>query len=409
MCNFVPGQVFAIGPTSALSELGEGLPGTITVRPLASESVGPLGESAFSGISAAVLQTEPGLELYALSQLSARLSEYVVKGSAIVDLNHILPFGADVASPESLRLSAPALRLASGLRVLLRGVLGSGRSNDPSQRPLRVCVLDSGLDPRYVPHRKVTFYDYSSEGQLRLDVPQADPIGHGTRVVKILDEILPVDVELIAGRLPADPSQLTCLAVAHAVGDLVARTSPDVLNLSVAPRDNVFLCPECGRRVPMPSFLPSFFSLVLRLAGKSAASTVTVMAAGNTGQVPNSRWLNTDLTTLLIAVAENRSGEQTRYSGAPSGPLADLYSASAFGGDDPDDVGAVGVFADGAHGTSFAAPFLTATTLLAKRLRGPFLDGVPSDLGPTVRRLMKGAAEGKTLLIQSGKDFEDQI
>jgi len=231
---------------------------------------------------------------------------------------------------------------------------------------VKVAVLDSGLDPAFSPHRNLTYLDYSRDGRLTPSTEQADPIGHGTRVVKILDDILPVEVDLVVGRLPSDPTRMTTLSSAHALGDLVSRALPDVINLSVAPRDNVFVCPSCHERVPVPTFLPTFFSMVLRLAGKTSQSTITVMAAGNSGQVGNSRWLNQDIETLLLAIAENRHGDRARYSGGAEGPLADLFSASAFGGDDPDEPGAVGAFSDGSQGTSFAAPFLTCAALLAK-------------------------------------------
>jgi hypothetical protein len=358
--------------------LGADLPGTLEVSPLVTEAGDLPLQSPFIGVGVAKLHTDPGLELYGLSQLSARLAAQVKDGRAIVDLNHILPFGAEPARTESMRLSPPAEKLALSLRTLLRNMpIG----------PLKVAVLDSGLSPTFVSHRTVTYFDYAVDGRLRLDAPRVDPVGHGTRVIKILDEILPPQVELVVGRLPGDPEQLTSLTVANALADLTARTSPEVINLSVAPRDDVFKCRECGRPTRVPAFLPTFFSLILRLAGNTVERTVTVMAAGNTGQVSGSRWLNQDVNSLLIAVAENRRGERTRYSGAPEGPLADLYSAAAFGGDDPDEPGAVGAFVDGTHGTSFAAPFLAAATLLGK-LNGP-PGAVP--IGPSVRSVIRNA------------------
>ncbi len=236
-------------------------------------------------------------------------------------------------------------------------------------------MLDTGLDPGMVVHRSVRYFDYSREGNLTPGAALADPTGHGSQVIKILDEILPPDVQLVVGRLPADPSRMTTLTVAHALGDLVARTEPTVVNLSVAPMDNLFYCPTCRQRVPTPNFLSNFLSLIFRLAGRTQSMTTTVMAAGNSGQVPNSRWLNQDTDSLLLAVAENRRRERTSYSGSPGGPLADLFSASTFGGDDPTDPDAIGVFDDGTHGTSFAAPFLTGATLLRRYLLDARLEG----------------------------------
>jgi hypothetical protein len=121
------------------------------------------------------------------------------------------------------------------------------------------------------------------------------------------------------------------------------------------------------------------------------------MAAGNTGQVPNSRWLTEDLSTLLFAIAENRNGDRTRYSSAPEGPYADLFSAGAFGGDDPDEPGAQGVFLDGCYGTSFAAPFVSAAALLTKNFHAPSLHGFPTHLGAFTRQLIDGARNGQSL------------
>ena len=192
------------------------------------------------------------------------------------------------------------------------------------------------------------------------------------------------------GRLPSDAGALTALTVAQALGDIIAREQPEVVNLSVSPRNDWFVCPVCKRPVVAPTFLSTFLPLVVRLGGKTTRSTVTVMAAGNTGQIPNSRWLTEDVETLLFAVAENRKRERTRYSGSPEGPRGDLFSARAFGGDDPEDPDAQGVFADGTHGTSFAAPFVSAVALVAKH--SPH--GPRTGLGELSRRAIERAREG---------------
>jgi hypothetical protein len=371
MCKFVPGEVIAIAPFGDLHELigrmpsrgrtrASELPGRLSVFPLIPEETGVNGASPLGELGIAVLQTEPGLELFGLSQLSARLAAGVVSGKAVVDLNHILPVASTaVGGIDAYRLSPPADELARAVRSVLRyegpPILGT------------VAVLDSGLDPNLHLQRDHEYLDYSLDGRLLRGTALADPLGHGTRVVKILDEVLPPEVRLIVGRLPSEASRLTSLTLSQALGDVVARTAPDVVNLSVTTRDPVFVCPNCRGRVPVPSFICSALSLILRLSGKSQAGTWTIMAAGNDGQIPNSRWLDVDNTTLVLAVAENRHGHRTRYSGSPVGPDSDLFSASAFGGDDPDEAGAAGVFHDGGHGTSFAAPFVSAAALLAKR------------------------------------------
>lgn len=396
MCNFVPGEVIAIGPVNALQQIGEGLPGIRSaVRPIISEIGNFPQVSPLIGIGSLTLKTDPGVELYAASRMSARLAGVIEHGDAIVDLNHMLP----LSSPESItdlsfRLSAHAEREAASIRRVLREALTPVTDG---RHPRRVGVLDSGLLSTYTPHRDVHYFDYSAAGQLTLDATYDDPLGHGTRVVSILDQILPPDVELSVGRLPSQSGSLTALTLAHAFGDLVAREAPEVVNVSVSPRNDWFICPSCRQRVNAPTFLSGFLPLLIRLGGKNIERTVTVMAAGNTGQIPNSRWLSEDIETLLFAVGENRSGNRARYSSAPDGPLADLFSAGAFGGDDPDEKDSEGVFMDGGHGTSYAAPFISAAALLSKQFPAPPLHGFPTRIGQFTRNLIETARSGAPL------------
>ncbi|WP_157633023.1 S8/S53 family peptidase [Burkholderia ubonensis] len=391
MCSFVPGQVIAIGPKPMLTEIGDDLPGRLgPVIPLVGEGVEFDPNSEFGRLASVVLKTDPGMELYAMSRLSARLSGSIERNEAAVDLNHILP----LATPEpfsisSLRLSPHGEREASAVRRLLRSAL-------PAE-PLRIAVLDSGLAPDFAAHRELRYFDYTSGGRLKRDVEPFDPLGHGTRVASILDQILPPEVNISIGRLPSDPGSLTALTVAHALGDIIARETPDVVNLSVCLRNDWFVCPHCKQRVPASTFLSSLLPIVVRLGGKSTSSTLTVMAAGNTGQAPNSRWLTDDVDSLLFAFAENRRGERALYSSAPDGPRGDLYSVGAFGGDDPSDPDAQGVFIDGAHGTSFAAPFVSAVSLLTKRFNAPMVHGIPSRVGLFTREVIEAAREGRLL------------
>ncbi len=404
MCTFVPGEAIAIGPIHTLQEVGEGLPGTLsTVRPLVSEVGEFPANSELARIGTLTVKTDPGLELYAVSRISARLAGAIEKREAIVDLNHILPLSApDASLQHPLRLTPHAEREAAHLRRVLRAALPAAPT------PRRLAVLDSGLTPEYAAHRNVRYLDYSVAGRLRSDSPLSDPLGHGTRVVSILDQILPPEVELSVGRLPSEAGSLTALNVAHAFGDIVARERPDVVNLSISPRSDWFVCPACRQRVAAPTFLSTFLPLVIRLGGRSTENTVTVMAAGNAGQLPNSRWLTQDISTLLFAVAENRKGDRTRYSSAPEGPYADLFSAGAFGGDDPDEPEAQGVFWDGAHGTSFAAPFVSAAALLTKHFHAPIVEGFPTHLGAFTRQLIAAARNGHSLRLEPAHGQDTQ-
>lgn len=390
MCSFVPGQAVAIGPMSVLSKLGEDLPGRLApATPLLTQSGDLDFDSELSQLGSVVLKTDPGLELYAVSRLSARLADAIEKKVAVVDVNQLLPLSAPEETPgHSLRLSPHGEREVLAVRKLLRATLS------PQSMPRKVAILDSGLSADFFANRELRYYDYSAGGRCRRDVEAADPLGHGTRVASILDQILPSEVELCVGRLPSDPVGLTALTIAQAMGDIVVREKPDVLNLSVALRNDSFRCPHCRQRVPAPTLISSILPLVIRLAGRSTSSTMTVMAAGNTGQAPNSRWLTEDVETLMFAVAENRKGERTRYSSAPEGPRGDLFSAGAFGGDDPDEPGAQGVFADGTHGTSFAAPFVSAAALLTKGISTPPAPGFPTSIGIFTRAVIEAARNG---------------
>ncbi len=395
MCNFIPGEAVAIGPINELRELGEGLPGVLgPVQPLVSDPDGLGQKSELTQFGSVTLKTDPGLEIFAVSRISARLSNAIARKVAVVDLNHIIPLSANNPNHDSIpRLTPHAEREASGIRRILRSALPAFREG----ARYRVAVLDSGLIPNYMAHRNIEYFDYTAAGRLSPAAVQADPLGHGTRVVTVLDQILPAQVDLLVGRLPSDEGALTALTVAHALGDIVARAEPHVVNLSVTPRNDWFVCPHCRLRVPAPTFLSTFLSLIVRLSGQSSAGTVTVMAAGNKGQIPNSRWLTEDTETLIFAVAENQKGDRARYSGAPEGPHADLFSAGAFGGDDPEDPDAQGVFVDGSHGTSFAAPFVSAAVLLAKDFSAPPAQGFPTRIGQFTRSLISGARNGHSL------------
>ena len=111
MCHFVPGEVIALGPLSALNAIdGTDLPGRLTVQPLISEVGELLPQSPFLGIGSATLHTDAGMELFGLSQLSAQLAPSIKARNVLVDLNHILPFGAPPTEAGSLRLSPHAER-----------------------------------------------------------------------------------------------------------------------------------------------------------------------------------------------------------------------------------------------------------------------------------------------------------
>jgi len=391
MCDFVPGQAVAVGPIDALREIGDGLPGQLgPVTPLIHPDLIRNGDHPLSKAGFVVLKTEPGLEVHAVSRLSARLGGALQHNAAAVDLNHILPLSSPLATRSAaLQLSRSGLFEARGLQRLLRDLVPGFPS------PLRVAVLDSGLLPTYSAYRDVRYLDYSHEGGVRLDTAAEDPRGHGTRVTSILDQVLPPDVALSVGRLPTDENALTALSIARALGDIIVREEPAVVNLSVSIRNDFVRCPWCQKTGATPTFFSSLLPTVIRMASLSKVPTKVVMAAGNSGQIANSRWLTDDIDNLLLAYAENAQREPTDYSCRTSGPLWDLYSVGAFGGDDPDQPNAQGVFTDGSHGTSFAAPFVTAAAIGALCINEGRND-TNNRIGPLISQLIRLARDRVT-------------
>jgi hypothetical protein len=362
MCDYTPGKVLVLGKKYMLSDMkatGQDLPGTWSLEPLLTGLPEDAGETALANLGLGVLRTEPGLELHAMSLLSAQFAQFIKKGEVVVDLDHHLPMGADnAASPVDVPFSPHALSVLETTRKVMSEARGF-------KDPRTVAVLDSGLHPDLYLDRPYSYADYSNRGQWRPNMTPQDPRGHGTRVIRILDQLLPRTVSIAIGRLPAAGEELTMETVARAFADLVVRSRPHVVNLSLAIRGDMFRCKHCGRLSGRPGNFTPMLSLVARLANDNVNKTVTVVAAGNSGQIAASRWLISDKEPMLIAVAADRSGQKAGYSSAPAGLDSEAISVRAFGGDG-DVPGGQGMFTDGQSGTSFAAPIITAQVLAAR-------------------------------------------
>lgn len=178
--------------------------------------------------------------------------------------------------------------------------------------------------------------------------------GHGTRVAKVLDLVLPPRVGLVAAKIADTDEGVTLLALIRAFADLVSAYKPSVVNLSLSARDDQFNC-GCGQRAITPTFISTLLPFVIQLAG----DVVTVMAAGNSGEICHPPHASADASNLIYAVSVNSQMHRTRYSSYPALPE---MAVSAFGGDDPEDERGFGVFDDDRKsvGTSFAAPFVSA-------------------------------------------------
>jgi hypothetical protein len=302
-----------------------------------------------------------GLELLVVSKLSAALAEEIATHRAVVELNYQLPLAPAAApqvepdKPEGLLvLSEPARCLAQWIKAYPQ-VKGRFASQN------KVALLDSGIDTSTLPHRPVIAYDYSRDrakwlpgnDDLRGD---HDLLKHGTRVARILDAALPDNVALASGRLCRDEDHVTVLRLVRAYGHLVSKENPDVVNLSVAPRDNQIACPG-GGRVKIAAFhtnsLPFLFALAL-------PRTITVMAAGNAAQPCNVRFVLDGTEPPIFAVATDATGARVSYSNYID--RDGIPWMEAFGGDDEARDGGSGILRDerNCRGTSFAAPFVTA-------------------------------------------------
>jgi hypothetical protein len=138
---------------------------------------------------------------------------------------------------------------------------------------------------------------------------------------------------------------------------MVAVEGPAIINLSLAPRDDEVICPRCRRAVPVEAFHSLILPFVFRIAGET---TMTVMAAGNRGQVSNARHALAQTGSLTLVEATDSAGGLASYSNRIDTNHA--AAARAFGGDEAKKPGGITVFenASNTYGTSYAAPFVSA-------------------------------------------------
>ena len=328
-----------------------------------------------------------------MSHLAAALGGAVFAGEAVADVNTYLPFATvPTAKRRDLEMSPPAQSWADNVRGLVERILESKEVNSlllPRRTP--IALVDSGVDPEaLLSGRRIDQFDYSEDETVRKVARgrSVDTCGHGTRVARVLDACLPKKVDLVSAKLGNANADVTALRVARTYADVVSRTSPAVVNLSLAPVDDSLVCPGCGETCPIPPICSQVLPFVFRLAG---ATTITVMAAGNSGQRGNSRFVSVDTRTLVLASALDSTGKRASYSSAVGDGV---ITAHAFGGDNKDVPDGVTMFKNQpeAYGTSFAAPFVSAAiypVVLAKRLKG---ESIAADtvFGPNHHRSGRG-------------------
>ncbi|MFM2058915.1 MAG: Subtilase family [Pseudomonadota bacterium] len=354
MCNFVPGECLAFGKLSNFAEVSlSGVLGDPKVIPLRPRNPEPFDErDPFDGYGFIHITSIPfGLEVLAISQLSAALAPHVKEGQTIVELNHYMPHAMRRFEPlNNMPLSEPAFNWAQAIRKL-------NSVSDPLPPP--AAFIDSGIGSNTVPNRKLIRLDFTNGVVGLPDNDKADTRGHGTRVARILHECLPGNVPLISAKIADTDSDVTVLNLCRTFAEVVTCHQPAIVNISLAPLEDTYVCPNCSERVKTPAFHSGILRRVIGLANR----TFVVMAAGNEGQACNQNHVDKDVNNLIFAVAIGSRGRQTRYSASPTGPNASNLTAFAFGGDDTTESDGIGVFTDDRSiiGTSFAAPFVSAS------------------------------------------------
>lgn len=370
MCNFAPNECIAVGKLDYMQEMisSWNIPGKVNYISLVADDP-ELDDVLFSGFGFVHVTNIPdGLELLVLSKLSAALGEAIGRHEAVVELNYLLPLSSHPMERHTKSLSPPARELAFKIR---QGFNKQGFI--PNPRP--IAFIDSGVNLSQVQtlrdggerygYLPGAAYDYSNPGQVKsIDFGvDHDNIGHGTDVFRLLDTALRKDIPIVSGKITKQTTGITVLNLARSYAHLVAKEWPAIVNLSIAPRNDTFLCPNCNRIVSVHAFHSLILPFVFRLA---ARETVTVFAAGNSGQPCNARHFLGEVDSLFFAIALDSKGAVAKYSNFVD--RSDNLTLSAFGGDSDDLLDGYGVFSEerNSRGTSFAAPFTSAAAYVAK-------------------------------------------
>jgi hypothetical protein len=225
MCQHYPGVVLGFGQREVLEDAKDSLGdiGDSKILELITEA-GTLKGNPFLGYALLEMRVDEGDELYAATALASFFGPRIRTGEAAVDLDHVLPMSA-VSQSRSLRLSGAAERWIQAIRDEIRPM------DPPELAALSIGILDSGLDPEYLRLRRPwTFVGYDARGAFVEDSVPADPVLHGTRVTKILDDVLPEQVPFSIGRLPTAGAMndIRVSSFARAYADFISREAPSV-------------------------------------------------------------------------------------------------------------------------------------------------------------------------------------
>jgi hypothetical protein len=379
MCNFVPGECLGIAPIGIIQDrLADwSFPGTPKVIPVPFPDP-EMDDDIFRDYEIIHVTNIPeGMEVLVVSKLSAMFADEIGNHRAVVEFNDYLPLASIPTYQPEPAFTPPAERLIRRLRMAAEAMPSYINATRD-----KVGFLDSGLNAGTIrSSRPLSAYDYSLGRTKCLFVRPSTPadtadetaavadhdgLGHGTSVYRILDAILPDDVQIVSGKVAVRDSGVTVLQVARAYAHLVTTERPTVVNLSLAPRDDTLICPRSREVVRIPAFHTQLLPLVFRLA---AGVSLPVMAAGNLGQRSIARLALIGTAPPIIAVATDSAGDRASYSNYVDSP-ANSY-LTAFGGDPVDQENGYGIFAGdrASCGTSFAAPFVSAATFILARER----------------------------------------
>ena len=232
MCNFVPGECLAIARADVLrNELPSWqIPGRLIFLPVCYEDKSLTDEIFGEYEIVRVVDIPDCLEILVASKLSAALASEIGDHRSVVELNYIMPLSiCGINHYEHwLKLSPPANRTAQNIREWCDSSFPNGLGG-------LIGVLDSGVNRQQIrTERHLSAYDYAGDSAISLfdqasldsDVPNHDNLGHGTRVIRILDEVVSLGVGIVSGRISARENYVSVLRVARAYAHLVSKEKP---------------------------------------------------------------------------------------------------------------------------------------------------------------------------------------
>ncbi|MGC3969523.1 MAG: S8/S53 family peptidase [Pirellulales bacterium] len=385
--SFVPGRVVAGGDLRNLAEISQNE--AFSVRFLR----GPFEEHEGESRSIALIEgAEPGREIDLLARVASLLSTPIERGKAVVDLDYLMTYGglSDFAyqlglagrslvegfqrRPYSGQSDSPDANLPATRPSVHDGYQAAGTKNqyNPTQyassplsryahqfllpcnrsgrpaKPVRpIAIIDSGLAPSYCRAGRIDSIIDLSQGmpQMLTLGNSVDPVGHGTRVVRIVDRAAGNPrTKFIIASLGAQEN-VTSSAVAMAMTCCV-----DGIPNMQRPRSEMPLVVTMSLWPSVEGIGSLHQPLLVPFIAARYPAVTFLMAAGNDGEYFE---VDRGASNLLYGAALDNRGHVPKYCSIPNDPLRTL---ATFGGCES------AAFFDGPHafGTSWATPVLAA-------------------------------------------------